>query len=210
MSDAAPHVFPPAFDGKRPGGTTVRIADVDALLALASEHAGVPLARLDRRTLEQALHMIGAPPLHTERATMVHAGRARQARRRAMATRVWRTKALGWVALGMLVLAVYGVRLHRRLAHKLASVERAERALAEARRAPSSREPSSEADLPTEAEVDARDDRISSARRRYDDAANDYDAAVRGFPTSPFVRLVRLPSRVPMSWELGARGAAEQ
>lgn len=206
MTDPEAHIFPPPFDGKRPGGQVVRIRDVDALLDLAAEHAGVAKDRLDRRRLESALHMIGAPHLHVERATMVLAGRARQARRIAMQRSVARTKAIAGLVVVAIALTLYGFRLRARLRGKLTRAEQAGSALAEARGA----RDALRARTDDTALIDQADDRVSVARRHYDEAANDYDASVRGFPTTPFVRLVGLPERIPMSWERDAPGEPER
>jgi hypothetical protein len=211
LTSPSAHVFPPPFDGRKPGGGTTRINDVDELLALAADHAGVPAKRLDRRRLEESLHMIGAPDLHAERAVMVFTGRARQARRIAMRRSVRRMKAFAWIVVSGVLLAVYGVRLHARLDAKLTRVRDAGVVLARARTdyeavnaaLSEARDRQGPGGV---SRLDAVDDRVALARRRYDDRANDYDASVRGFPTAPFVRLVGLPPRVPMSWEPGAPG----
>lgn len=211
MSENEAHLFPPPFEAFRKNGEPVRIDDVDALLALAAEHAGVPLRRLDRRKLEAALRTIAAPPLHRERAAMVLVGRARQRRTQALRAGIRRTRATVVVVLVMLAMLVYGFRLERTLQKKL-RVARARAgeliAAREAARAIDQRLAAPGLDMAARdelsLELERAEDRVAVVKGRYDDAANDYDFAVRGFVTEAFVRLVSLPRRLPMSWERDA------
>lgn len=214
MSADESRIFPPPFDAPRKGGGTLRITDVDQLLVLAAEHAGVAPRRLDRRRLEAALRTIGAPPLHAERAVMVLAARARQRRTQALRAGMRRTRAFVGLLVVVFVLALYGVRLEHKLVQKLrvAHARAAELRTARAAvRALAVRRVATGIALAEQdalaLELEQVEDRASLVKRRYDDAANDYDAAVRGFPTTPFAHLVGLPSRLPMSWEPDAPGA---
>lgn len=214
MSSDEQRAFPPPFDARRPDGTSLRIVDVDALIALAAEHAGVPTRRLDRRKLEAGLVLVDPPPMHAERARMVFVGRARQRRIRALRAGIRRTRAIVVLVLLVLATLVYGVRLEHKLGQKLRVARARGAALAEAREAARRLDArraegglSLDARDALTAEFEQAEDRVSQVKRRYDDAANDYDSAVRGFPTEPFVRLVGLPPRLPMSWQPGAPGA---
>lgn len=201
--------FPPPFETKTPDGATIVVDDVDVLLRLAADYAGVPEKKLDRRRLEAALKSAGAPELYAERAVMVFLGRRRQRRLSDVARGARRIRALAGLLVVAFLVAAYAYRLEKRLAAKLDRVEAARtvylRNKALADRAMARLEAAgldADARESLEAGLDAAEDRSASARRRYDAIANDYIAAVRGFPTAPFARFVRLPPRVPMSWEL--------
>lgn len=194
----------------------MRVSDVDALLALAAEHAGVPLERLDRRKLESALRAMGAPPMHRERATMVLVGRARQRRTQALRAGIRRTRASVFVLLALLGMLFYGLRLERRLGHKLRVVRARAAELVRARRETAAIDRQlAMAGLDMETHdrlarvLDQAEDRVAVVKRRYDDAASDYDFAVRGPVVEVFVRMVSLPARVPMSWERDAPGRVD-
>ena len=202
-------VFPPPFEASAPDGSTVRIDDVDVLLKLAAQHAKVPLSRLDRRKLEAALKTIHAPALHAERAVMVFVGRKRQQRLASVRLGVRRIRAFALALLAIVVASVYSYRLEKRLGAKLERARAAEVVYVRERRVANAALRQLEAAglgaegrATRETALDAAEDRTANARRRYDALANDYDTAIRGFPTMPFARLVGLPPRVPMSWEL--------
>jgi hypothetical protein len=201
--------FPPPFEARAPDGTSVLVDDVDVLLKLIAQHAGVPLRRLDRRTFESTLATLDVPKLHAERALMVFVGRKRQARLASVHAGVGRIRVFATILVVLLVAVVYGYRLDKRLASKLDRARASQVVYVRDRHVATvalvqleasgldARERES-----LEVALDAAEDRAASSRRRYDALANDYDSAIRGFPTAPFARLVSLPKRVPMSWEL--------
>lgn len=202
-------VFPPPFEASAPDGSTVLVDDVDVLLKLAAQHAKVPLARLDRRQLEAALKTIHPPALHAERALMVFVGRKRQKRLASVRRGVRRIRAFAFALVAILLASFYSYRLDKRLGAKLDRARAAEivyrrerRVAIDALRALEAAGLGADARASREAALDAAEDRTANARRRYDAFANDYDTAIKGFPTMPFARLVGLPPRVPMSWEL--------
>lgn len=188
-------------------------ADVDAVFAAAAAHAGVAVQKLDRRALERALATMPLGAHERERATMAFLGRLRQARGRSVRRNARRVRGLFALVTLLVAAAFYGHRLDRKLRSKLAEVERRGAAFDAARRGVDARaariETISLLDPSLSTLTDAlrrEEDALSRARSAYDASAADYVAAVRGFPTTPFARLVGLPRVVPLSSERAARG----
>ena len=184
---------------------TVDVEDVDEVIGLAAQAASSAPERLTVKELVDVGEQIGIPAAAVERAvTELEARRRVEAEARAQKTKRVRTAAA--VGAGVLVVLVaLGLVGQSGLQSKLTVVEqkRAQvrnvldrKAEVEARLRGAPPSPDSDA------ERAGSENRVAIERRRYDEAAAEYNAASGSFPGSVWRRLFGLPDRAPLSNEV--------
>lgn len=176
--------------------------DVDDVIGIASEMQATDADHLSIEELREVASELDVPDRYVAPA-VTELARRRAERLAAEAQRVRRRRVLVAAILGVLgVLVIWAVLGQASLSGDLAAVEAAraqvdnvvtlrKKRIAEWGPRADSRERT--------AELSGADNRVAVERRRYDAAAQAYNASVRSFPASLWAALFGLPSEVPPS-----------
>lgn len=197
------------MSGPEPKERTIPRQDVDDVVGVASELAEAEAQRVRVADMKEIAAELAIDPRHVEPAiAALERRRAEEkaaADRASAARRAWMVR-LGTASVVALVVTLGAVAwTHSTLAPRWAEVE-ARRAQVETvleRRADveaiwADRAPS----LDRDAELAGAENRVGVERRRYDEAAADYNAAAAGLPHALVCGLAGVPCHAPLSSEV--------
>ena len=179
---------------------TIDHEDVDDVIGVAAELAQVEEDQISVAEVEDVARQLDIPDHHVRPAVEELKRQRTEARQ---ASRVKRVMTAVVVVLPMLWGLTLRASLSKRNAHVIQAnsqwrnvVERQVAVRARYDKAPASPE--------RDAELDGAENRVRIERRRYDDAATDYNIAAKGLMAKVVLSLTDLPARSPLSDEEGA------
>lgn len=184
----------------------VHIEDVDDVIGLAAQMKDADAERLTVAELEEVAAELDIDPEYVRQAVQELKRRRGEAARLQAQTKAQRSRLMVNTSIGAAVvlgaLCVALVAGQSSLSGSLAEVERASAQVTnvlERQEATKARLADAPASAEREAELSGAENRVRIERRRYDEAASDYNTRAGGFPGVIVVRLFGMPQAVELS-----------